>query len=255
MYEAQQAHYFGLAPGLALSAVTSTPAGAAGLSHRIGILEEGLDADVVLWDSHPLQLGATPRKVWIDGILQIPVPSKDGEETYVEVGKGKEGPEWQHIPDTPNWDQERNRTIAWEGLPPLEGIKPENAILFINVKEVWQTSGGRTARTFSSSQVSNQNDSTLGSVLVSGGKILCIGHGCAELRTDAITKDLRGGTVSPGLMTFGSPIGMEEIASESSTADGLTYDAFKRDVPRILDDNGAVVRAMDGLMFGTRNAL
>ena len=34
MFEAQQAHYYGLNPALALASVTSTPAKAAGMDHR-----------------------------------------------------------------------------------------------------------------------------------------------------------------------------------------------------------------------------
>ena len=41
MYEAQQAFFYGLNPSLALASVTSTPAAAAGLGHRIGTLREG----------------------------------------------------------------------------------------------------------------------------------------------------------------------------------------------------------------------
>ena len=73
LFEAQQAHYYGLPANLALASVTTTPATAAGLSHRIGHLREGSDADVVLWDTHTLQLGATPVKSWIDGVLEVPV--------------------------------------------------------------------------------------------------------------------------------------------------------------------------------------
>ncbi|EIN09191.1 hypothetical protein PUNSTDRAFT_134356 [Punctularia strigosozonata HHB-11173 SS5] len=63
VHEAQQAHHFGLAPDLALASVTSTSAAAAGLSHRLGVLREGADADAVLWDAHPLQIGAVPLGV------------------------------------------------------------------------------------------------------------------------------------------------------------------------------------------------
>lgn len=261
IYEAQQAHYFGLPPDLALAAVTSTPAGAAGLSHRIGIVDKGFDADIVLWDSHPLQLGATPVKVWVDGILQIPVPSKTGEDDHIEIGTGKEDSEWRQVPNIPNWDKERKQTIAWEGLPPLEGRKSEDSILFTNVKEVWQHSrDGGIVQSFAAwpppdHSGSDLQNNGLGNVLISGGKVICIGHSCTDVRGDAVTKDLRRGAISPGLMTFGSSLGLEEIASEPSTRDGETYDAFKRDVPRILDDTGAVMRAMDGLTFGTRNAL
>jgi len=252
LYEAQQAHYFGLPDNLALAAVTSTPAVALGLSHRIGILSEGSDADVVLWDSHPLRLGATPRKVWIDGILQIPIPSKTKEENYVEIGKGKEGDEWKQLPTPPNWDKERNESIKWDGLPPLQGRTTQNTLVFTNVKQLWKKTSGELQKTFHADASKSEE---LGTVIVEGGKVTCVGRQCATIDGDATVMDLRGGVISPGLMTYGSPLGLEEIASEPSTADGVTYDAFASNVPKILDDSGAVVRAMDALVFSTRNAL
>jgi hypothetical protein len=57
------------------------------------------------------------------------------------------------------------------------------------------------------------------------------------------------------LTSYGSPLGLEEIADEPSTTDGGLYDAFVSNIPRILDDSGGILRAMDALMFGTRNAL
>lgn len=44
LYEAQQAHYYGLPDNLALAAVTSTPAQVMGMEHRIGFIKEGYDA-------------------------------------------------------------------------------------------------------------------------------------------------------------------------------------------------------------------
>lgn len=252
MHEAQQAYYFGLPPDLALASVTSTPAIALGLSHRIGILAEGSDADVVMWDSHPLRLGATPVKVWIDGILQIPVPSKTGDETHIVVGKGKEGEEWRYVPDPPNWDKEREEAIKWDGLPPLKGRKTDDKVIFTNVKEVWKrTQDGDIEQAFNA----GSNEIELGTVVAEGGKVTCIGKCDDSLLRNAIILDTRGGAVSPGLMSFGSRLGLEEIASEPSTTDGDRYDAFRKDVPRILDDAGAVVRAVDALVFSTRDAL
>ncbi len=40
----------------ALKAITIYPAKLVGLDHRIGSLEEGKDADVVLWDGNPLEV-------------------------------------------------------------------------------------------------------------------------------------------------------------------------------------------------------
>ncbi len=44
LFEAQQAHHYGLNPALALASVTSVPANAAGLGHRIGTIGEGKTA-------------------------------------------------------------------------------------------------------------------------------------------------------------------------------------------------------------------
>jgi Amidohydrolase family len=250
MYEAQQAHYFGLPDNLALAAVTSTPAIAAGLSHRIGILQEGADADVVIWDSHPLQLAATPVKVWVDGILQIPVPYKTGDETKIEVGKGKEGDEWREVPDVPKWDKERKDTVLWEGLPPLQGKMKNGRIVFSNVKHLLKKRVDGNIE-----EVLSDNSSEIGVVVVDNGRIVCVGASCLSATGTANMVDLHGGSISPGLMSFGSLLGLEEIAAESSTGDGEPYNAFIANIPNILDDSGGVLRAMDALMFHTRNAL
>jgi hypothetical protein len=253
MYEAQQAHYFSLPANLALASVTSIPATVAGLSHRIGIIREGADADVVLWDSHPLQLGATPVKVWIDGILQIPEPQEGGgPPSNVIVGRGKEAAVWREVPQVPNWDKERKEAEEWGGLPPLQGRQNNGRIVFINVKELWtRDPNGGIAETIFSDRMAT--------VVVERGEIVCAGSKTSCMMTWANepheTVDLREGTISPGFMAFGSPLGLEEISSEPSTGDGGMYNAFAGDVPRILGDTGAVVRAVDTLQFGTRNAL
>lgn len=234
------------------------PARAAGLDHRIGALVNGTDADVVLWDSHPLQIGATPVKVWIDGILQIPVPPKTDEKPGdVTVGKGKEGQEWREVPHVPNWDEERKRAIEWEGLPPLEGDKKVEQVVFANVREVWtRGTGGIVEKTFSASSESYDD---MGVVLVENGKITCAGTAatCVPVAYTSSNDfvDLHGGSISPGLMSFGSQLGVEEIALEISTGDGMQYNPFIENIPKILGDVGGVLKAIDALQFATRDAL
>jgi imidazolonepropionase-like amidohydrolase len=53
----------------ALRWVTINPAWALGVDHRIGSLEPGKDADVVLWSKSPFSVYALAEKVWIDGAL------------------------------------------------------------------------------------------------------------------------------------------------------------------------------------------
>lgn len=53
----------------ALKAITINPAEILGLDERVGSIEVGKDADLVLWDKHPFQLDAFAEKVIIDGII------------------------------------------------------------------------------------------------------------------------------------------------------------------------------------------
>ena len=51
----------------ALALVTLNPAKQLRIDARVGSIEVGKDADLVLWSQHPLSSYARPRKVWIDG--------------------------------------------------------------------------------------------------------------------------------------------------------------------------------------------
>lgn len=68
IFEAAKTTHYGLPAQEAFKAVTSTPANAIGLGHRVGSLRVGYDADIVIWDREPLELGATPLQVFIDGV-------------------------------------------------------------------------------------------------------------------------------------------------------------------------------------------
>lgn len=67
-FEAAKATHYGLPPQEAFKSITSVPANALGLGHRVGSLRVGYDADVVIWDKSPLALGAAPLQVFVDGI-------------------------------------------------------------------------------------------------------------------------------------------------------------------------------------------
>ncbi|KAG6864679.1 hypothetical protein C0991_007921 [Blastosporella zonata] len=282
LYEAQQAHYYGLDTNLALASVTSTPAKAAGVGHRVGTLAAGYDADtwpprdssltfprkdVVIWDSHPLALGATPVQVYIDGIAQL-------ENPHVLVKPDV----LQDAPETPNWDAEADAAVEYEGLPPLRGRKvrwggreedddahahahSSNAtggVKFVNVANMWmQDDDGHVHTVFEENSASFENEAGNSVVVRDGSFIICSGENlslCGDEHVEEVV-DLEGGSLSPGLTTFGSPLGLVEILLESSTSDGAVKDPLTGSVPAIAGGDNAVIRAVDGLQFEGRNTL
>lgn len=60
---------------------------------------------------------------------------------------------------------------------------------------------------------------------------------------------------SPGLISFGSPLGLNNIEAESSTNDGDVFDSLTGSVPEVVGGDGSVIRAVDGLLYATRDAL
>lgn len=57
----------GLSEQLALEGITVIPARNLGLEHRIGSIDKGKDADLVLWSHHPLHFLAKPKWTMING--------------------------------------------------------------------------------------------------------------------------------------------------------------------------------------------
>lgn len=203
-----------------------------------------------MFDSHPLALGATPKQVYIDGISQV--------ESPFSVQKPRE---LQEAPKVPNFDKEAEDAIKYEGLPPLltEKNRITGDVLFKNVKNVYMPIRSKISHSQLFSSVVD-GERAPPSVLVQRGRITCMGR-CTQEKVMARTVnvtiiDLEGGALSPGLVSFGAPLGMEEIQQEVSTNDGIVIDPLTKVTPNILDDGeGGVVRAVDGLAFTGRDTL
>ncbi|EPQ57395.1 carbohydrate esterase family 9 protein [Gloeophyllum trabeum ATCC 11539] len=240
LFEAQQAHYYGLPANLALAAVTSTPATVMGEDHRIGYVKEGYDADLVIWDSHPLALGATPKQVWIDGIAQLDNPHAAPPKPD----------SFQSAPATPDFDKEARDALEYEGLPPL---LPEHAeaevVVFTNVGSVYVKAAGGVRQVF----LAKERE---GVVVVRNGEVVCQGAcDAAASAGKAKLVDLKGGAISPGLTAYGSPLALQEIQGEVSTQDGYALDPLSGELPKVLGGDYSVMQAVDGLQYATRDAL
>lgn len=183
--------------------------------------------------------------MFIDGIPQLDFPHV--------VSKPKT---FQDLPKVPNFDREAEEAVVFEGLPPLLPERTStDVILFTNVNSVILPRRGDLAEAYSA-----PGDET-GVVVVRNGDITCYGSEAA-CSLDGLTEgervhvvDLQGGAISPGLLTYGSPLGLQEIEAEPSTGDGLVYDPLAGQVPKLVGGDNPIVRAVDALQFAGRDSL
>lgn len=209
VFEAAKAYGYGLPYHAALASVTSTPARYLGLGNRLGKVKAGFDADVVVWDSDPLSVGATPVQVWIDGTSQFDDP--------VELEKPLQDP-----------------------------IKPDADLANVleknyEVKNIVFTGIANIAL----SGVDGEMSTGQTNMVVTNGKVTCIGACPRDLSQPGVkTVDLRNGHVTDPFIAFGSSIGLNAIDAESSTDNGENpAGTFTRAVDGLALDNQKVTAA------------
>ncbi|POR34274.1 Uncharacterized protein TPAR_05526 [Tolypocladium paradoxum] len=193
LFEAAKGYHYGLPYHAALTA----PADDVGMGQRLGKVKPGFDADVVVWDSDPLSVGAAPVQVWIDGTAQFEEP--------VELSKPQRGP---LAPD-----------------PSLANVVEEptefESALFSGVTKV-----------LLADDKTHESDGRSFNVAVSNGKIACIGA-CEsefEVATAAGVEvvALRDGHLTHSFTGVAGTLGLNEIDAESVTDNGLNPSKFTR---------------------------
>lgn len=227
VYEAAQAHAYGLEWNHALAAVTTRSAKLLGLNHRLGHVRPGYDADLVVWDSFPLAIGATPQQTYIDGIAQIIEPHVTAKPAAA-----------QEISPAGKYDQEIAEVLQARGDPDLRPKQSSKAVVFESVKALYLPG--------------YQAQSEPQRVIVQDGEITCAGKDCASLTGEHTVIDLKGGSLAPGLISTGSHLGLIEIAQEEVTSDGEAYDPLAKNSELL---QGLLVHAVDGAQFGGKDLL
>ncbi|KAF2119667.1 amidohydrolase [Lophiotrema nucula] len=189
VFEAAKAYGYGLPYHAALAGVTSAPAMLLGLGERIGKVKASFDADIVLWDSDPLSVGATPVQVWIDGAPQFQDP--------VELEK----------PLSPPIKPESSlaEDLAMSELP--------EDIIFTGISHDYVHNGTNVLE-----------DASNIVAIVKGGSLSCVGFCKNELlaleESGTRVIQVRDGHITPPFTAFGSALGLIEIDAEGDTQDG-----------------------------------
>lgn len=194
MFEAAKTTHYGLPPQEAFRAVTSAPAHAMGLGHRIGSLRVGYDADIVIWDREPLDLAAVPLQVLVDGVPLF-------DERPIEPVK------------KPQHASQKNRiqTVPKRMNGAKSFVLRNAGYLFLN-----------------STLVKGPLD-----IIVENGTLTCSGSHCKSTQKDILEYDVQGGYILPGFVGVGSSLGLIEMFFEPMTGDG-NAPAVRNDNPKDL---------------------
>ena len=83
VHQASLAVKHGLDPAAALRALTINPARIAGIADRLGSIEPGKDADLVIWSDDPLDVRSRVVRAFIDG-AEVYTHEPDAEPLFVE---------------------------------------------------------------------------------------------------------------------------------------------------------------------------
>lgn len=149
---------------------------------------------VVVWDSHPLTVGATPSQVFIDGIAQLENPFFSSKPSAL-----------QKTPKSPNFDAEAAETVKHEGLPPLEVQSSINStVIFKNLSLVAVKNGNSVHQVFPPEESAlGEKSEARGIAVIQNGKLVCGGleEICfdsmdSQALSQAIQIDLDGGSIT-----------------------------------------------------------
>ena len=183
--------------------MTSVPAKSLGIDYRVGYVRPGYDADIVVWDSHPLLAGATPLQVYIDGKSTLD-PVK-----VLENGVGS-AIEEEQLSLRPN-SRISHPSISKETTCSSLGNSGQN-IIVTGIKRSYLMPYLDTS--------SIANNLTM---VISNGKVICLNtdEQCASLLSEGATIiELQEGTVLPGLTAYSPSLGLAEILGASEASDG-----------------------------------
>ncbi|MBI4584480.1 MAG: amidohydrolase family protein [Planctomycetes bacterium] len=181
-YEAAKGmKYGGLAEEEALKTITLNPARQLFASHRLGSIEPGKDADLAIFDAHPLSAYARCRYTIIEG------------EVYFETGGDRQNP-----------------NAGSRLAPPREFLPPEPPASPAGVYAV------RGARLYPVDAEPIER----GTVLIARGRIAALGPAeSVAVPAEAAVIDGGGLEVYPGFIDAGSHLGLTEIGSIRGTVD------------------------------------
>ena len=236
---AKSMHWGDLTEDEALALVTINPAKQLRIDNRVGSLEANKDADVVIWNKHPLSTYAIADRVYIDGTLYYDRLAEERRLTDARQEKSKlaaaegdrRGPTTS--PQTPQQPRDQGTRDQVSGVRDQEGAgasaSADNLPGLGGVIEQAQSAAAPvTAITNARIHPISQPTIERGSIVMRGGRIEAVGAN-VQAPAGAQVIDAKGADVYPGFIDARTVMGLNEPGPRS-------FD----DVSEMLDINAAV---------------
>jgi imidazolonepropionase-like amidohydrolase len=193
---AKAVRYGGLTDDEAFATVTINPAKQLKIDNRVGSLETGKDADIVIWTHHPLSTSAIVERSYVDGIAYYDRVKDLQRVAEIEKDKGLS-------PAPPS-------ASAAGVISPAAAARqaaPAPPIEAMNVR--WNANGGTWAIT--NARIIPVSGAVIprGTIVIKGNKIDAVGANVA-VPGGAKVVDAAGANVYPGFVDAATDIGLNE---------------------------------------------
>jgi imidazolonepropionase-like amidohydrolase len=201
--------YGGLPEDEALALLTLNPAKQLGIEERVGSIEIGKDADLAIYDAHPMSVYSKCVMTLVDG--EVYFERRPGTyDAFVEELRGVADARRARDAERPREKGEREKPpagwVAPEVAIPGEGPPPSpGAGTFAIV--------GATVHPVTAPEIEN------GTIVFRDGRIEAVGGPGVAVPPDAVVVSAPGLHVYPGLIDSGSGLGLNEIGSVAATRD------------------------------------
>jgi imidazolonepropionase-like amidohydrolase len=200
----------GLTDDEAFALVTINPAKQLRIENRVGSLEPGKDADVVVWTHHPLSSYAVADRVYIDGTLYYDRQAETARLTQMKKDKdtliAAEQSEKKAAPTTTEPQPERPRS-ATNGVP----RSATNGDHVVGTAGQANRAGSGPVTAITNARIHPVTAATIdrGTIVIRGGSIEAVG---ANLQTPAgaTVIDAAGADVYPGWIDGRTTLGLAE---------------------------------------------
>jgi imidazolonepropionase-like amidohydrolase len=225
---AKSMHWGGLTEQEALAFVTINPAKQLKIDSRVGSLEAGKDADVVIWNKHPLSTYAIVDRVYIDGEMYYDrlaeerrLTDANREKTTLAASEGRTAP--STAPQTPQPRTGTDRTSRPQDLrtsrpQDLKTSGPQDLrtsgplapeVPGLGGVQQAPLSGPATAITNARIYPISGTVIEKGTIIIRGNRIEAVGANVA-VPAGATVIDAKGGEVYPGFIDARTQIGLNE---------------------------------------------